>query len=143
MLALCLGAHSAGGTWHDGLVGSRQAAAHDITAGGIALMTWLGPGARLAGVRAFHVKSTCVAVILILVAFGGMFRIDAGAAVGVAVVVAAIVVGAVVDVPVLLAVEIYGLQGLSLHGGWTLWHHRHHMWLLLRGGCELDLLGVS
>ena len=59
----------------------------------------------------------------------------------VVVAVAAIVVAAVVVAPILLAVELNGLQGLLLHGGCTIWHHWHHGRLLLRGGCELDLLG--
>ena len=114
---------------------SRHAATHGITADGIILMILLGPGARLAGVRAFHVESTCVAIVLVFVAFDGMFRIGTSAAVVVVVVVVAIVVVAIVVVPVLLAVELHGLQRLSLHGGCTIWHHWHHLWLLLRGGC--------
>ena len=69
-----------------------------------------------------------------------MLCIGAAAAVVVAIVVGAIVAGAVVGA-VLLAVEVHGLEGLPLHGGWTIWHHGHDLWLLLRGGCELDLLG--
>ena len=104
-------------------------------------MILLGPGARLAGVCALNVESTCVAIVLVFVAFDGMFCIGTSAAVVVVVVVVAIVVVAIVVVPVLLAVELNGLHRLSLHGGCTIWHHWHHLWLLLRGGCELDLLG--
>ena len=78
---------------------SRHAATHGITADGIILMILLGPGARLAGVCALNVDSTCVAIVLVFVAFDGMFRIGTSAAVVVVVVVVvvAIVVVAIVS----------------------------------------------
>ena len=59
-------------------------------------MSWLGLGARLTCVGAFHIKSTGPAVVLVFIAFDWMLGIGSLSWVASARVVVAVVVGRVV-----------------------------------------------